>query len=44
MTFAPERWLGDEQYAGDDLAAAQPFSTGARSCIGKVRLLCYYEV
>lgn len=36
MTFAPERWLGGERYSGDDLAASQPFSMGARGCIGKV--------
>lgn len=34
-TFAPSRWLNDPQYAGDKLDALQPFSTGARNCIGK---------
>lgn len=33
--FAPERWLGDESFANDDLAACQPFSLGPRGCLGK---------
>ncbi|CAO1597111.1 hypothetical protein XANCAGTX0491_000936 [Xanthoria calcicola] len=34
-TFAPSRWMNDPQYADDKLDALQPFSTGARNCIGK---------
>ena len=34
--FAPERWLGDNRFANDDLAACQPFSLGPRGCLGKV--------
>lgn len=33
--FHPERWLGDERFAGDKRDAFQPFSLGARVCIGK---------
>ncbi|OTB03603.1 hypothetical protein M426DRAFT_321523 [Hypoxylon sp. CI-4A] len=33
--FHPERFLGDEEFAKDDLAAMQPFSVGPRNCIGK---------
>jgi len=33
--FVPERWLGDEKYAGDRKAALQPFSVGPRDCLGK---------
>lgn len=29
-TFAPERWLGDEQYKDDNRAVFQPFSFGPR--------------
>lgn len=32
--FRPERFLGDPEFAGDDLKATQPFSTGPRNCIG----------
>lgn len=32
--FIPERWIGEE-YASDVKKAAQPFSLGARNCIGK---------
>lgn len=35
FTFAPSRWLRDPQYADDKLDAVQPFSMGARNCIGK---------
>ncbi|KAI9052864.1 hypothetical protein LZ554_003136 [Drepanopeziza brunnea f. sp. 'monogermtubi'] len=35
MGFHPERWLGDEEYADDDLAVMQPFSSGPRNCLGK---------
>ena len=38
--FHPERWLGDPSYAGDNLAAVEPFSTGPRNCLGKV---CSFE-
>ncbi|KAG4424660.1 hypothetical protein IFR04_002193 [Cadophora malorum] len=34
LEFHPERFLGDKNYAGDDLAALQPFSAGPRNCIG----------
>ncbi|KAK3386864.1 putative cytochrome P450 [Podospora didyma] len=33
MAFKPERWMG--QANGDNLEAAQPFSVGPRSCLGK---------
>lgn len=36
--FLPERWLvgeGETAFAGDDRAAAQPFSYGPRNCIGQ---------
>ncbi|KAI8632604.1 trichothecene C-15 hydroxylase [Xylariaceae sp. FL1651] len=33
--FAPERFLGDPQYANDQREALEPFSTGPRNCIGK---------
>ncbi|KAJ5904765.1 uncharacterized protein N7473_001681 [Penicillium subrubescens] len=32
--FVPERWLGDPEYASDNLDAASPFSIGTRACIG----------
>ncbi|KAK7936023.1 cytochrome P450 [Apiospora marii] len=32
--FAPERWLGDPDYADDKRNAHQPFSVGPRNCIG----------
>lgn len=32
--FIPERWI-DEEYAGDEKKASQPFSTGSRGCIGR---------
>ena len=32
--FRPERFLGNPEFAGDDLKALQPFSTGPRNCIG----------
>ena len=35
MSFAPERWLGDEKFASDRRAALQPFSVGSRDCLGK---------
>ncbi|KAL8940525.1 MAG: hypothetical protein Q9216_002775 [Gyalolechia sp. 2 TL-2023] len=34
-TFAPSRWLRDTQYANDKLDVVQPYSVGARNCIGK---------
>ncbi|KAL7627061.1 hypothetical protein AAE478_003837 [Parahypoxylon ruwenzoriense] len=40
--FHPERFLGDERFAKDDLAAMQPFSVGPRNCIG--RNLAYAEM
>ncbi|MCJ1355496.1 MAG: hypothetical protein MMC33_005488 [Icmadophila ericetorum] len=33
--FIPERWLGDARFANDNRAAVQPFSIGARNCVGK---------
>ena len=33
--FAPERWLGDPRYEGDNRAAFHPFSFGPRNCIGQ---------
>ncbi|KAK4635985.1 Cytochrome P450 monooxygenase lcsI [Fulvia fulva] len=33
--FAPERFLGDPEYANDNLSALEPFSTGPRNCVGK---------
>ena len=33
--FAPERWLGDPEFATDNKEASQPFSVGPRSCIGR---------
>lgn len=34
-TFAPSRWLGDEEYAKDRRSVFQPFSMGSRNCIGQ---------
>lgn len=33
--FAPNRWLGDEEYANDRRSVLQPFSMGSRKCIGQ---------
>lgn len=33
--FVPDRWLGDERYESDQRNVMQPFSVGARNCIGK---------
>jgi cytochrome P450 len=33
--FIPERWTGDPRFASDNKEAFQPFSVGARNCIGK---------
>ncbi|KAI0147946.1 cytochrome P450 ClCP1 [Hypoxylon sp. NC0597] len=41
-TFAPERFLGDPKFKGDQLDAMQPFSIGPRNCIG--RNLAYAEM
>ena len=36
--FLPERWLGkDERFANDDHTCFQPFLTGPRNCIGRLR-------
>ncbi|KAI2463323.1 putative cytochrome P450 [Annulohypoxylon bovei var. microspora] len=40
--FAPERWMDDPKYKGDQLDAMQPFSIGPRNCIG--RNLAYAEM
>ncbi|KAI0457256.1 cytochrome p450 monooxygenase [Xylaria acuta] len=40
--FHPERFLGDPEFAKDDLSAVQPFSIGPRNCIG--RNLAYAEM
>ncbi|KAI8633029.1 putative cytochrome P450 monooxygenase [Xylariaceae sp. FL1651] len=40
--FAPERWMDDPKYKGDQLDAMQPFSVGPRNCIG--RNLAYAEM
>ncbi|KAB8292426.1 hypothetical protein EYC80_008152 [Monilinia laxa] len=40
--LAPERWLGDPEYAGDEKGAFQLFSLGPRNCIG--RNLAYAEM
>ncbi|MCJ1247172.1 hypothetical protein MMC30_004384 [Trapelia coarctata] len=41
-SFVPERWLGEERYRDDRREALQPFSIGARNCIG--RHLAYAEI
>ena len=33
--FIPERWMGDERFVDDRRDAMQPFSIGARNCVGK---------
>ncbi|TPX07064.1 uncharacterized protein E0L32_011052 [Thyridium curvatum] len=33
--FAPERWLGDPEYARDHRDALEPFQTGQRNCLGQ---------
>ncbi|CAD0088154.1 unnamed protein product, partial [Aureobasidium vineae] len=40
--FVPERFLGDPEYATDNIAALQPFSLGPRNCLGKN--LAYFEM
>jgi len=37
--FAPERWIDKQRFRDDDRASSQPFSTGARNCVGKKYLL-----
>lgn len=34
-SFIPERWMGDPRYDSDKKQAMQPFSFGARNCLGK---------
>jgi cytochrome P450 len=34
-SMIPERWLDDPRFESDAKAALQPFSVGARDCIGK---------
>ena len=33
--YVPERWLDDPDYVSDQRQVFQPFSYGARNCIGK---------
>jgi cytochrome P450 len=33
--FVPERWLGGEEFEGDNKKMVQAFSVGPRNCIGK---------
>ncbi|KAL9105033.1 MAG: hypothetical protein Q9187_008831 [Circinaria calcarea] len=33
--FIPERWMGDERFVDDRRDVMQPFSFGARNCVGK---------
>jgi cytochrome P450 len=33
--YAPERFMGDEEYAKDNRSVFQPFSVGPRNCIGQ---------
>jgi cytochrome P450 len=35
LSFIPERWTGDERFINDQRSALQPFSVGARDCLGK---------
>ncbi|CCF45815.1 benzoate 4-monooxygenase cytochrome P450 [Colletotrichum higginsianum] len=35
LEFAPERWLDEEGFEVDNQAAFQPFSHGARNCLGR---------
>lgn len=34
-SFVPDRWLGDANFASDRKEAFQPFSFGARNCLGR---------
>lgn len=40
--FCPERFLGDPEFAKDNLSVVQPFSIGPRNCVG--RNLAYAEM
>ncbi|KAF9698788.1 hypothetical protein EKO04_002912 [Ascochyta lentis] len=42
LVFAPERWMGDERFAGDERGVVQPFSVGPRDCLGKN--MAYHEM
>lgn len=33
--YVPERWLGEEKFAGDKREGVNPFSYGPRNCLGK---------
>ncbi|KZL77278.1 benzoate 4-monooxygenase cytochrome [Colletotrichum incanum] len=35
LEFAPERWLGDGRFQNDKRILFQPFSHGARNCLGR---------
>ncbi|KAJ4420514.1 hypothetical protein N0V82_004287 [Gnomoniopsis sp. IMI 355080] len=41
-SFCPERFMGDPEFASDNLDAFQPFHLGKRSCVG--RPLAYVEM
>ncbi|KAF2819042.1 cytochrome P450 [Ophiobolus disseminans] len=40
--YLPQRWLGDPEFASDQRHALQPFSVGARNCVGQN--LAYHEL
>ena len=42
--FAPERWLDNPRFASDDREASQPFSMGARNCVGKKSVPCLHSI
>jgi cytochrome P450 len=35
-TFAPQRFLDEDEYSHDNRSVLQPFSVGPRNCIGQV--------
>jgi cytochrome P450 len=35
LEYLPERWLGDKEFEDDQRHALQPFSVGARNCLGQ---------